>query len=140
VTNEEAMQALADAEVVPCAFAGVTEAKEILEACLEADIPAVLEREEACGKPGGGCAPRLVVCAKPEDVPRVLAMMHERWQALIEREGTLVDYARDPDGASRAIADPAAGEAEAEEPPCPACGTAAPLVDGACTGCGLQLG
>jgi predicted amidophosphoribosyltransferase len=27
-----------------------------------------------------------------------------------------------------------------EEPPCPACGTAAPLVDGACSDCGLALG
>ena len=26
-----------------------------------------------------------------------------------------------------------------DEPPCPACGTAAPLVDGACSDCGLQL-
>jgi len=26
-----------------------------------------------------------------------------------------------------------------EEPPCPACGTAAPLVDGCCSDCGLQL-
>jgi hypothetical protein len=29
--------------------------------------------------------------------------------------------------------------AEGEELPCPACGTAAPLVDGACSDCGLQL-
>ena len=29
--------------------------------------------------------------------------------------------------------------ADAEHPPCPACGTAAPLVDGACSDCGLQL-
>ncbi|MCX5742256.1 MAG: hypothetical protein NT062_07150 [Proteobacteria bacterium] len=29
---------------------------------------------------------------------------------------------------------------EGDEPPCPACGTAAPLVDGACSDCGLQLG
>jgi hypothetical protein len=28
---------------------------------------------------------------------------------------------------------------ESEEPPCPACGTAAPLVEGACSDCGLQL-
>ena len=28
---------------------------------------------------------------------------------------------------------------DAEHPPCPACGTAAPLVDGACSDCGLQL-
>ena len=26
-----------------------------------------------------------------------------------------------------------------DELPCPACGTAAPLVDGACSDCGLQL-
>lgn len=25
------------------------------------------------------------------------------------------------------------------EPPCPACGTAAPLIRGACSDCGLQL-
>lgn len=29
--------------------------------------------------------------------------------------------------------------ADSEELPCPACGTAAPLVDGACSDCGLQL-
>jgi hypothetical protein len=28
---------------------------------------------------------------------------------------------------------------DTEHPPCPACGTAAPLVDGACSDCGLQL-
>lgn len=27
----------------------------------------------------------------------------------------------------------------ADDPPCPACGTAAPLVNGACSDCGLQL-
>jgi len=29
--------------------------------------------------------------------------------------------------------------ADDDEPPCPACGTAAPLVRGACSDCGLQL-
>jgi len=28
---------------------------------------------------------------------------------------------------------------EGEEPPCPCCGTAAPLIRGACSDCGLQL-
>lgn len=28
---------------------------------------------------------------------------------------------------------------EEDEPPCPACGTSAPLVEGACSDCGLQL-
>ncbi len=30
-------------------------------------------------------------------------------------------------------------EVEEGEPPCPCCGTAAPLVNGACSDCGLQL-
>jgi hypothetical protein len=30
-------------------------------------------------------------------------------------------------------------ETDAEHLPCPACGTAAPLVDGACSDCGLML-
>jgi predicted amidophosphoribosyltransferase len=28
---------------------------------------------------------------------------------------------------------------DAEHLPCPACGTAAPLIEGACSDCGLQL-
>jgi len=35
-------------------------------------------------------------------------------------------------------AEDAGGEQDGE-PPCPACGTAAPLVDGACSDCGLVL-
>ena len=35
---------------------------------------------------------------------------------------------------------PVAMDTSGEEPPCPACGTAAPLVDGACSDCGLALG
>jgi predicted amidophosphoribosyltransferase len=33
----------------------------------------------------------------------------------------------------------AASAVAGDEPPCPACGTAAPLVDGACSDCGLHL-
>jgi len=35
--------------------------------------------------------------------------------------------------------EPVALDFSGDEPPCPACGTAAPLVDGACSDCGLQL-
>ena len=35
---------------------------------------------------------------------------------------------------------PAVVDEDAEHPPCPACGTAAPLVEGACSDCGLVLG
>ncbi len=71
MTQDEALLAPSDAEVVPCMEATLVEAKELLSACLDASIPALLDRDE---------------------------------------------------------------------PPCPACGTAAPLVDGPCGECGLQLG
>ena len=53
-------------------------------------------------------------------------MMRDEWRDGLEREG-LVPVA------------PVAAADDAEHPPCPACGTAAPLVDGACSDCGLQL-
>ncbi len=51
--------------------------------------------------------------------------MHGDWHDVLAREG---------------LAPVAVAVAEdAEHLPCPACGTAAPLVDGACSDCGLQL-
>lgn len=125
VTKEEALKQLADAEVVPCVSGGIAEAKEILDACLSADIPAILDRQDSCNTHGHACAVRIDLCVRPEDLPKVMAMMHARWQNLLDQEGTLPEQT--------------ALSAECEDPPCPACGTAAPLKDGACTGCGLQL-
>lgn len=51
--------------------------------------------------------------------------MRGQWREALEREG-LAPVAITPTG-------------DSEELPCPACGTAAPLVDGACSDCGLQL-
>jgi len=127
VTKEEAFKQLSDAEVVPCVSAGIADIKEVLEACLAADIPAVLDRQDGCG-PGGhghGCATRIDLCVRPDDMPKVMAMMHARWQSLLDQEGTLTDEA----GASL----------ECDDPPCPACGVPGPLENGACKGCGLQL-
>lgn len=125
VTKDEALKALQDAEVVPCITAGIADIKEILDACLARGIPAILDRQECCDSHHGGCAPRIDLCVRPDDLPKVMAMMHERWQSLLDQEGTLPE-------------DQAAGS-ESDDPPCPACGTAAPLVDGACKECGLQL-
>ena len=61
------------------------------------------------------------------DLPQVGALLRREWQALVEREGT--------GGRPLFGIEPADGE----EPPCPCCGTAAPLVAGACGECGLQL-
>ncbi len=124
VTKDEALKQLQDAEVVPCISGGIADIKEVLDACLAAGIPAVLDRQEACGS-HGGCAPRIDLCVRPDDLQKTMAMMHERWQSLLDQEGTLGD-------------ETAAGP-ESDDPPCPACGTAAPLVNGACKECGLQL-
>ncbi len=118
--------------LVPCLTAPLAEAKELLEACHAADIPAELARDAGCCGPKGsggggcGCAPKIQLLVPPEDVPRVAHLLEARWQALVEREAV------EPEALDAAAA---AGE----HAPCPACGTAAPLVEGACSDCGLQL-
>jgi hypothetical protein len=126
MNQDDALAALEDAEVVPCLQASLADAREMLDACLEAEIPVFLDRAPRCHEGGCGCAPKLELLARPEDLPRVAELLRQRWEGMLVREGTL-------EGAADA-AQPS------EEPPCPACGTAAPLADGACTGCGLQLG
>jgi hypothetical protein len=122
VTREQAIQQLADKEIIPCLSAGVEDAKEVLGICLNHDIPALLARPENCGH---GCATKLELCVCQEDVPRVMGLLRNRWEALLQREGTLDEETQTA----------TAGE----DPPCPACGTVAPLQNGACTECGLQL-
>jgi len=52
-------------------------------------------------------------------------LLRDDWRSHLEREGLAP------------VAVSAAGDAE--HLPCPACGTAAPLVEGACSDCGIQL-
>jgi hypothetical protein len=126
MNQDDALAALEDAEVVPCLQATLADAREMLDACLEAEIPVLLDRAPRCHEGGCGCAPKLELLARPEDLPRVAELLRQRWEGMLVREGTL-------EGATEGA------EAPSEEPPCPACGTAAPLADGACTGCGLHL-
>lgn len=123
---EDAEDALAEADVIPCFQAPLSEAKEIREVCLAADIPVLLERDACCGKGGCGCAPKLQLLSRPEDATRIAQLLHDRWRDMALREGTV-----DTDHPAVAASD--------GDPPCPACGTVAPLKDGACTDCGLQL-
>ncbi len=126
MTKQEALKELEDAEVVPCVSAGIGDIKEVLDACLAAGIPAILDREEACDRHGHPCAPRIDLCVRPDDVPRVRSMMQARWRNLLDQEGT--------------VAETSAGLAsECDDPPCPACGAPGPLENGACRECGLQL-
>jgi hypothetical protein len=127
VNAQEAEDALAEAEVIPCFQAPLSEAKEIREVCLEAEIPVLLERDACCGKSGCGCAPKLQLLSRPEDAARIGALLQARWRNMALREGTV-------DADHPAVAIPAD-----TDPPCPACGTALPLQAGACSDCGLQL-
>nr|AYM53783.1 hypothetical protein [Cystobacter sp.] len=124
MTPHEAEKALADAEVVPCMEMQLADARKLVEACLAEGVPALVHRE-ACSKPS--CSPKFQVLVRPEDAPRVAGLLQQRWMDSLQREGLL------PEGrAPQALP-------EDGEPPCPACGTAAPLVQGACSDCGLQL-
>lgn len=124
MTPHEAEQALADADVVPCVEAPLVDARALVAACLSGGVPALLSRE-ACSKPG--CSPKFQVLVRREDTPRVAGLLQERWQESLQREGLVA-------GPHALPAIPEDGEL-----PCPACGTAAPLLKGACTDCGLQL-
>jgi hypothetical protein len=127
---DDAEQAVADAELVLCLQGSLLDTKEVRDACLEADIPVLLDRSVCCGQGGCGCAPKIDLLARSEDVPRVARLLEERWRALALREGTI--DARHPVVASSTAAD-------SDAVPCPACGTVAPLAAGACADCGLQL-
>jgi hypothetical protein len=86
---DDAERVLADAELELCLQAPLGDAKEVRDACLEADIPVVLDRGSCCGQGGCGCAPKIDVLARSEDVPRVARLLQERWRALALREGTI---------------------------------------------------
>jgi hypothetical protein len=60
------------------------------------------------------------------DIPRFVQLTQMDWLGTVQQEGTtgaFHDLSPNQDG----------------ELPCPACGTAAPLVEGACSDCGLVL-
>lgn len=123
VTIEEAEALLHGEELAECLEGGIREMREMAQACLAAGIPASLSADACCG---GGCSgPKAKLVVRSEDVPRVSELMRAHWQQMVESLGVTLPPA-------------AAGDGNAE-PPCPACGTAAPLVEGACSDCGLQL-
>src|SRR5688572_29105643 len=122
----DAEKVLEDAEVVPCMEGGFPDVRELVRACLEAEIPALMGAE-ACAKPG--CTPKAQRLGREDDLPRVKDLLRTRWAEMLAREGAQLIAAAPPGG----------GVEPEGEPPCPACGTAAPLVAGACSDCGLQL-
>lgn len=131
MNEREALADLEEADTVTYARVSVRYGKEIVAACLGAGVPAALGGDSGCS--AGGCSPKVAVIVKREDARRVAALLGRAWSEMASGEGDL-----DPD----LRAGPGGGAAPAldsEEPPCPACGTAAPLVEGACSDCGLVL-
>src|SRR5690606_34958939 len=106
--------------------------KEFERECLLREIPVLLAKappKACCGSGGCGCGGKIQLLAREEDIPRIEEFFRAKWLELAQQtmgEGLVQLKAQQevPEG---------------EEPPCPACGTAAPLKDGACSDCGLQL-
>jgi hypothetical protein len=116
---------LTGVDVVPCRELPLADARRLVDACLAEGVAALVHRE-ACSKPS--CSPKFQVLVRPEDTPRVDALLQRHWYDSLEREGLVTSGPPTPTAVM-----------EDGEPPCPACGTAAALVDGACSDCGLQL-
>ena len=110
---------------VPAFKASLVDSKRLLESCLAADIPARISSDPSCSS----CGPQVTLEVRPEDVPRLAALLQASWHDSIAREGVAPVGAVGPGDAA----------AEHDEPPCPACGATAALVDGACPDCGLAL-
>ncbi len=123
--------------LVPCIEGAVAYAKELERSLLDAEIPALLAKppsKACCGSGGCGCGAKVQVMVREADLPRVAQLFREEWMQAVQREGTIDAMQLVPMKVEGAVPlDPLA------DPPCPACGTAAPLVEGACSDCGLQL-
>jgi hypothetical protein len=112
-------------ELVPALQAPIADAKEIQSLLVAAGVEAVLGRDDHCTT---GCAPKVLVLVPPADLPRVHEVLQLRWASLLEGTEHHQGYT--------GLGVEAVGD---EEPPCPACGARAPLVEGACAECGLAL-
>jgi hypothetical protein len=128
MTETEAIEQLDGADVVTYARVALRYGKEVVATCLGAGFPAALTRDASCA--AGGCSPKVAIVVRREDVTRIATLINTQWAAMARTEGDL-----DPDLRVTAPAP----EHVTDEPPCPACGTAAPLVGGACSDCGLVL-
>ena len=125
------MDPRAEPQWIPCLESQVSHARE-LERALEAQgIESRLQKPppKACCGGSCGCGAKVQVAVREADVPKVQAFFRDEWAEALKREGTL--------GADATLV-PLTVSADGELP-CPACGTAAALVEGACSDCGLQL-
>jgi hypothetical protein len=116
---QDAAALLADADVDVVLEASLPDAKEILARCLEADVPVMLGKDDHCTK---GCAPKLMILARPEDAARVHEVLRARWHEMASREGAAM---------------PNLAAISADSMPCLACGAAVPDSAAECPDCGI---
>jgi len=130
LTGPEAEVLLDERPLVAATSGSIAEMKALRDRCLEVGIPALIGDPPGagtgcgtgCGK-GKGCGTRTYLLVEAARVPDLRELLHGDWRAHLEREGLA----------------PVELDLSSDELPCPACGTAAPLVDGACSDCGLHL-
>lgn len=120
LTIGQAEKLLDGVELVPATAGSIAEIKTLRDRCLAAGIPALI------GCPGGkSCGPRTHLLVEEAKLPELGELLRSDFSDELARQGLA------PLALTMA--------ADAEHMPCPACGTAAALVEGACTDCGLQL-
>lgn len=121
LTADAAEHLLDGADLVTAMAGSIPEMKALRDRCLEAGIPAVI------GCPGGGrsCGPKTHLLIHEDAIPQLQQLLRSEWNDHLAREGLPpVQLVYDE---------------SVEHLPCPACGTAAALLEGACSDCGLQL-
>jgi hypothetical protein len=121
LTGDEAVALLDGVDLITAMAGSIPEMKTLRDRALAAGIPAVI------GCPGGGksCGPKTHLLIAEASIPALSALLRSDWNDHLAREGLAP--------VSLELA------ADTEHLPCPACGTAAALVDGACSDCGIQL-
>lgn len=132
-----AEKTLSDVDLVPCIEGALAQTRDLERALLEADIPVAMTAKPkgACCSGGCSCGGKFQLLVREDDVPKVQQFLAREWLDAVEREGL---------GGTQKLVSLKVGDAlpegAADAPlACPACGCAAPLVEGACSDCGLVL-
>ncbi len=138
LSTAEADSLLADADVVPCMQLAMADAKQLRERCLSAGFPVALGRDDHCTT---GCSPKVLLLARPDDLPRLGQLLRDSWLDMLRAEGQSDEQAIAFFEAAMMSENPESAATPSDaEPPCPACGHVGPLAQGCCGDCGLTLG
>lgn len=128
LSDEHVAEMLRDRPVLPVVRGGVEACKEIRDALLMEQIPAVIRTPEDM-ESFAAVAMVLEVAVLEEDLPRSVAALQADWHDMLSRDGLQFAVG----GISEEVG-------EDEELACPGCGSTKPLENGECPDCGLNLG